>query len=74
MAGRRELFWPLLIFTLSIATAVALSVGYTTWAIGYHSRQVCAPEQIMAASTGAITPYDKAVRSAFQRIYDLRCR
>ena len=68
--------WPLLPFAvivLGIAVALACGIGYTTWAIGQHSRQACAELRILAGTGGATTRYDRSVRAAYQRLYALRC-
>ena len=49
-------------------------MGFTYWAIGYHSQQACTELHILATTKGAITPYDRGVRRAYERLYALRCR
>ena len=70
----RRLRGPLMLIAFSLALAIALNAGFTLWAIGYHSQQACAELHILATTKGAITPYDQGVRSAYQRLYALRCR
>jgi hypothetical protein len=62
-----------MLMTFSIVVALALNVGFTFWAIGYHSGQACTELHILATTKGAITPYDRGVRSAYRRLYALRC-
>jgi hypothetical protein len=72
--GGRSLLSPLVAVVAGLVLGVALSVGYTTWAIGYHARQSCAELRIIATAGGAQTPYDKAVKKEYQALYGLRCR
>ncbi len=68
--------WPLgpfLAIIIGLALAVALNFGYTTWAISYHARQACAELQILANAPGAVTPYDKTVKTEYEALYALRC-
>jgi hypothetical protein len=70
----RQFRGPLMLIAFSVTLAIALNAGFTLWAIGYHSQQACAELHILATTKGAITPYDKGVRSAYARLYVLRCR
>ena len=76
MGARRAERWPLgpfLAIICGLAFAVLLSLGYTTWAINYHSRQACAELQILATAGGAVTAYDKTVKREYEGLYKLRC-
>jgi hypothetical protein len=64
---------PLLLMVAGIICGLILSFGYTTWAIGYHSRQACAELRIMATAKGATGSYETAVRREYQHLYALRC-
>jgi hypothetical protein len=64
---------PFMAIVCGLALAVALSVGYTTWAIGYHARQACAELRIIATAPGAETPYDRTVKREYGALYKLRC-
>ena len=65
---------PLMLIAFSIAFSIALNAGFTYFAISYHSQQACSELHILATTKGAITPYDQGVRSAYQRLYALRCQ
>lgn len=64
---------PLMLIACSMAAAIALNAGFTWWSITYHSQQACSELHILATTKGASTPYDQAVRSAYQRLFTLRC-
>jgi hypothetical protein len=68
--------WPIASFLSIIASlvlAILLSFGYTNRSIDSHSRQACAELQVIATSGGAMTTYDKAIKSAYQKLYKIRC-
>ena len=69
----RQFRGPLMLIAFSMALAIALNAGFTLWAIGYHSQQGCTELHILATTKGASTPYDQAIRSAYQRLFTLRC-
>jgi hypothetical protein len=62
-----------LIMIAGFVLAVVVAAGYTTYAIGSHSRQACAELRILATTKGAATRYDMAVRHAYRSLYALRC-
>jgi hypothetical protein len=62
-----------MLIAFSMALGLCLSMGFTYWAIGYHSRQSCAELRILATTRGAITPYDQGIRRAYGHLYRLRC-
>ena len=64
---------PLMLMAFSTALGLCLSVGFTYWAIGHHSHQACTELRILARTGGAVTPYDKAIRGAYEHLYRLRC-
>jgi hypothetical protein len=64
---------PMILMTIALIVALALNVAYTTWAIGQHTREACAQLQILARAPGAVTAYDRSVRTAYERLYLLRC-
>ena len=70
----RRIRGPLMLIAFSIAFSIALNAGFTYWAIAYHSQQACTELHILATTKGAATQYDQAVRSAYQRLYVLRCQ
>jgi hypothetical protein len=69
----RRIRGPLMLMTFSIVIALALNVGFTLWAVGYHSGQACSELHILANTKGAITPYDQGIRRAYRHLYALRC-
>lgn len=69
----RQMRGPLMLIAFSVALAIALNAGFTFWAIGYHSQQACAELHILATTKGAVTPYDRGIRHAYERLYALRC-
>ena len=69
----RRMRGPIMLIAFSIAFALALNVGFTYWAIGYHSQQACTELHILATTKGAITPYDRGIRRAYGHLYALRC-
>jgi hypothetical protein len=73
-AGDRWPLGPFLLIVGGLALAVVLSLGYTTWAISYHSRQSCTELRILAYASGAQTAYDKTVKKEYEGLYTLRCR
>lgn len=69
--------WPLAPFLgiiLGLAAGILLSVAFTQWAIDHSNRQACTEYRILADTRGATTTYDQAVKTAYQRLYQLRCR
>ena len=72
-AGDRWQLGPFLLIIGGLAFAVLLSLGYTTWAISYHSRQSCSELRILATAPGAVTPYDMTVKKEYEGLYALRC-
>lgn len=72
--GERWPLGPFLAIVVGLILAVAFSFGYTTWAIGSHSRQACTELHILATAPGAVTAYDAAVKKEYASLYALRCR
>jgi hypothetical protein len=70
----RQFRGPVMLIAFSVVLAIVLNAGFTWWSITYHSTQACSELHILATTKGASTPYDQAVRSAYQRLYALRCQ
>jgi hypothetical protein len=66
--------WPgLLVLAAGLMLLSLFTAGYTSWAIGQHSREACAELRILATAPGAVTEFDKAVQVQYQRLSRLRC-
>lgn len=74
MGGVKPPNWSALIMVAGILLIVAFTFGYTNWAIGQYSRSPCGELKVQAYAGGATSPYDRAIRAEYRRLYVLRCR
>jgi hypothetical protein len=63
-----------MIMIIGVLLIIGFTFGYTNWAIHQFGRSPCAELKVQAYAGGATTPYDKAIKAEYGRLYVLRCR